>query len=69
MSGISNRQKQIRERHVDPTLHRQQWRRKPQTQVVPNKKAENRRNHCRKHGDDGGFVLREDLHKTGLYIA
>ncbi|WP_309120246.1 hypothetical protein [Paenibacillus sp.] len=43
--------KQIR---LDP--HRGQWRRKPITQVQPNKKKEQRRTFCRKRGNDDGAV-------------
>jgi len=41
---------------VRPDAHRGQWRRKPITQVQPNKKQEQRRTHCRKKGNDDGAV-------------
>jgi hypothetical protein len=37
-------------------ISRQQWTRKPQTQVVTNKKAEQRRTMCRKKGITDGAV-------------
>lgn len=49
------RHKKIREGKLDPAISRQLWQRKPQTQVVPNQKAENRRTHCRKQVEDGVF--------------
>lgn len=33
------------------------WNRKPMTQIVPNKKAEQRRAWCRKGTDDGAIFL------------
>lgn len=36
---------------------RQTWQRKPYTQVVKNKKAEQRRSCCRKGGDDGAVLF------------
>ena len=64
------RAKQLRERGADPTLRRQTWTRKPQTQIVNNAKAEQRRSWCRDNRhqerrfllgcvgveDNGGFV-------------
>ena len=47
------RKKRIREGHLDPTASRQTWSRKPMSQVVPNKKAEQRRTYCRKGDWDG----------------
>lgn len=55
--SLRHRRKRIREGKADPALQRQQWMRKPQTQVVQNKKAENRRTYCRKGSEDGGFVF------------
>ena len=48
------REKQLRERGADPTLRRQTWERKPQTHIVNNAKAEQRRSWCRdnRHGGD-----------------
>ena len=54
---MANKRKQrIREGKRDPILSRQMWQRKPQTQVVPNKKAENHRFYCRKGSEDGVFL-------------
>ncbi|WP_127531085.1 hypothetical protein [Paenibacillus kobensis] len=36
---------------------RNQWTRKPQTQVTPNRKAEQRRTWCRKGHDDGAVLF------------
>ncbi len=47
------RKKMMREGRPDPTLLRNEWNRKPQTQVVPNRKAEQRRSCCRNRGEDG----------------
>lgn len=52
-----SRSKQVREHQLDPEIRRQQWTRKPQTQVVMNKKAEQRRNMCRTSGHDEGAVF------------
>ncbi|WP_152397998.1 hypothetical protein [Paenibacillus cellulositrophicus] len=42
----------------DPVLGgRKSWSRKPMTQVVSNKKAEQRRSWCRKGTDDGAFLI------------
>ncbi|OZB95252.1 hypothetical protein [Paenibacillus sp. XY044] len=42
----------------DPVLGgRKSWSRKPMTQVVNNKKAEQRRSWCRKGTDDGAFLI------------
>ena len=43
----------MREGRPDPTLFRNEWNRKPQTQVVPNRKAEQRRSCCRNRSEDG----------------
>lgn len=48
-----HRKRMIREGKLDPVLRRGEWMRKPQTQVVPNRKAEQRRSFCRKNGEDG----------------
>ena len=37
--------------------HRNVWTRKPQTQIVRNRKAEQRRSWCRKGTDDGAVLL------------
>ena len=52
-----NRRKLEREHKLNPEISRQQWIRKPQTQVVMNKKAEQRRSMCRKYGHDDSAVL------------
>jgi hypothetical protein len=39
---------------IDPELNRIRWHRKPQTQVVMNKKAEQRRTQCRRKGSREG---------------
>ncbi|MCG7409670.1 hypothetical protein MH117_19890 [Paenibacillus sp. ACRRX] len=53
-----SRQKLERENKLNPELSRQAWQRKPMTQVVPNKKAEQRRSMCRsKWHDDGAVVI------------
>ncbi len=39
---------------IDPELNRLHWHRKPQTQVVMNKKAEQRRTQCRRKGSREG---------------
>lgn len=57
MSMTKARQQRIklqREGQLDPTMHRGQWQRKPHTQVVQNKKAIQRRTHCRKKGNRDG---------------
>lgn len=38
----------------NPEMSRVQWQRKPHTQIVQNKKAEQRRTHCRKKGSRDG---------------
>ncbi|ACV58162.1 hypothetical protein Aaci_1129 [Alicyclobacillus acidocaldarius subsp. acidocaldarius DSM 446] len=56
MSKARNRRaKRVREGGLDPTISRGTWLRKPQTQVVPNKKAENRRAACRRWQGRGEF--------------
>jgi hypothetical protein len=55
MSQTSHhRRKLMREGKLDPTVSRQTWQRKPQTQRVPNKLAESRRSHCRNWRGNGG---------------
>ncbi|QTH40336.1 hypothetical protein J4772_22425 [Cohnella sp. LGH] len=39
---------------IDPELNRLHWHRKPQTQIVMNKKAEQRRTQCRRKGSREG---------------
>jgi len=53
---------------IDPALNRISWHRKPQTQVVMNKKAEQRRTQCRRKGSREGadFFAREG---GSLWIA
>ncbi|RED56833.1 hypothetical protein [Cohnella lupini] len=42
----------------NPEIGRNHWHRKPQTQVVGNKKAEQRRTQCRNKGrSDGAYFL------------
>jgi hypothetical protein len=50
----SSRAQSIPQHRLD--VSRQQWTRKPQTQVVTNKKAEQRRTMCRKKGIPDGAV-------------
>lgn len=51
------RRKRVREGGFDKSKLRGVWERKPQVQTVPNKKAENRRSHCRfKSMDDDSFL-------------
>lgn len=59
MSSKSQRQRKKleRENKLNPEIKRQQWNRKPQTQVVINKKAEQRRSQCRKKWHDDSAVL------------
>ncbi len=52
----NGRAKRIREGGLDPTIARGTWLRKPQTQVVPNKKAESRRAACRRWQGRGDFL-------------
>ncbi|WP_254450498.1 hypothetical protein [Cohnella herbarum] len=56
--GISKskqqRRKTERAGNNNPEMSRLQWQRKPQTQVVANKKAEQRRTHCRHKGSRDG---------------
>ncbi len=46
------RRQKIREGRLDPGTTRREWQRKPITQIVMNKKAEQRRSYCRNDGDD-----------------
>ncbi|WP_239618530.1 hypothetical protein [Cohnella mopanensis] len=48
------RRKAERAGNLNPEISRSQWQRKPQTQVVRNKKAEQRRTQCRHHGSRDG---------------
>lgn len=57
MRAKKMRKKKIREGHLDPIIKRNVWNRKPMTQVVPNRKKEERRTFCRKKGEDGVFVF------------
>ncbi|TJY42186.1 hypothetical protein E5161_09255 [Cohnella pontilimi] len=43
--------------HLNPDIVRGEWSRKPQTQVVPNVKAEQRRSQCRRKGSREGADL------------
>jgi hypothetical protein len=51
----SSRTQSIPQHRLD--VSRQQWTRKPQTQVVANKKAEQRRTMCRKKGIPDGAIF------------
>jgi hypothetical protein len=42
---------------VNPEISRSSWARKPQTQVICNMKAEQRRSLCRRRGIDDGAVF------------
>lgn len=59
MSSKAQRQRKKleRENKLNPEIKRQQWNRKPQTQVVINKKAEQRRSQCRKKSHHDSAVL------------
>lgn len=50
------RLKQERAGGFNPEKLRAEWHRKPQTQVNPNRKAEQRRSQCRLKGDRDGAV-------------
>jgi len=52
------KQRRVHPAHAQLRLdaHRGQWQRKPNTQIGPNKKAEQRRTYCRKRGNDDGAV-------------
>jgi hypothetical protein len=52
----SNRLKAERSGLINPEISRNQWHRKPQTQVLRNMKAEQRRSLCRNKGMDEGAV-------------
>ena len=54
------RKKQVREGRINPEMLRSTWQRKPQEQVVINKRAEQHRSYCRKQGDDGAVFLCSD---------
>jgi len=58
----TNKSRPAQGKNAAPPQHRldtsrQQWTRKPQTQIVTNKKAEQRRTMCRKKGIPDGAVL------------
>jgi len=53
----NRRAKRVREGGLDPTISRGMWLRKPQTQVVPNKKAESRRAACRRWQGRGECLI------------
>jgi hypothetical protein len=52
-----SRLKMERAGQVNPEILRGEWIRKPQTQVKPNSKAEQRRSQCRQKGSRDGAVL------------
>jgi hypothetical protein len=63
MSKSQSKKKRLkleRDGALNPEQLRNQWQRKPRTQVQPNRKAEQRRSQCRrKDGSDGAvFTLR-----------
>ncbi|MFC5530913.1 hypothetical protein [Cohnella yongneupensis] len=51
------RRKDEREGKLNPEMQRGQWQRKPHTQVVTNKKAEQRRTQCHHKGSRDGADL------------
>ncbi|MFC5471424.1 hypothetical protein ACFPPD_22295 [Cohnella suwonensis] len=51
------RLKREREGANNPEIARLTWQRKPQTQVVMNKKAEQRRTYCRRGGSSEGAIF------------
>src|SRR5262245_35100865 len=61
-----DRLKQKRAGQMSPEMNRGRWQRKPQTQVVQNKKAEQRRTQCRNRGsrDGADFLLAVTARKT-----
>ncbi|MBR2568784.1 MAG: hypothetical protein IKE34_06320 [Paenibacillus sp.] len=64
-----DRRKLEREHARNPEMRRNVWQRKPFTQAVPNKKAEQRRSMCRKKRHDDGAVFRimlQSLHISSL---
>jgi len=61
----NRRAKRVREGGLDPTISRGMWLRKPQTQVVPNKKAESRRAACRRWQERGDFFVLRSSHQFG----
>ncbi len=65
-----DRMKRIRESGADPTILRQTWARKPQTQIVKNVKAEQRRSWCRDKRHEGDvFLLRCKARPTKAPVA
>jgi len=49
-----SRLKAARARELNPEIGRGRWQRKPETQVQPNRKAEQRRSQCRRQGSRDG---------------
>ncbi|MBB6734300.1 hypothetical protein [Cohnella zeiphila] len=49
-----SRLKAARAGDLNPEIGRGQWQRKPETQVQPNRKAEQRRSQCRRQGSREG---------------
>lgn len=56
--GMLQAEEMISENPLDPTIPREVWLRKPHTQVVPNKKAKQRRTLCRNKQTGGADFLR-----------
>ncbi len=62
------RRKHEREGELGPAIRRGQWHRKPQTQIVMNKKADQRRTQCRHPGSrDGADSLLGGLREPAIY--
>ncbi|WP_195575337.1 hypothetical protein [Paenibacillus sp. 1001270B_150601_E10] len=61
-----DRRKLEREHALNPEIRRTVWQRKPFTQAVPNKKAEQRRSMCRRKGHDDSAVFRIMLQSLHL---
>ncbi len=70
MGKVRNRRaKRIREGGLGPTIARGTWLRKPQTQVVPNKKAESRRAACRRWQGRGDFFALQTPHRRRSFFV
>lgn len=62
------RRRHEREGELSPEISRGQWHRKPQTQVVMNKKADQRRTQCRHPGSrDGADSLSGGFERSTYY--
>ncbi|MBB6675344.1 hypothetical protein H7C19_32265 [Cohnella nanjingensis] len=60
------RRRAEREGKLNPEIGRGEWHRKPITQVVPNRKAEQRRSQCRSKGTSEGAVYLCPPHAAGF---